>query len=78
MYYSTRPNLTTGSPSATVSYTADGLYSTDVSLAGGSTYWLAVTARNSDSLDSEPVEIGPFVADSTAPSAPVAYVDSTF
>ena len=79
IYYSTSsPASTSGSPNATKSYTTDGYYSQDVTLADGTTYYFAVTARTSGGVESSAVTAGPVVADSTAPDAPPIYTSAAF
>jgi hypothetical protein len=79
VYYGTSPEITPGSPDATESYTKDKTYTKDLTLSGGTTYWLAVTARTSAPVESALSRIvGPIVADSAAPDAPAAFVSQTW
>ena len=79
VYYSTSSAIVPGSPDATVSYTTDKTYSIDLSLDDGLTYWLAVTARSAEGVESYLSEvIGPFVAKATPPAAPAVYARSEF
>ena len=79
LYHSTTPTITPGSPNETESYTSDGSYSKDITLSDGVTYWLAITARSSDPIESYLSRIvGPLVADATAPSAPTVYTSTVF
>lgn len=73
LYYSASPNITKGSPQATETYVgADGfLYAHAFTLTDAATYYFGVAAYISDTeVEGELLEIGPFVADGTAPSQP--------
>ena len=79
VYYATSPAIAPGSPDATVAYAADKTYSIDLPLDDGVTYWLAVTARSAEAVESHLSEvIGPFVAKATPPAAPAVYARSEF
>jgi hypothetical protein len=81
VYCALRPRIASGSPSALVSYTRDGLVSHTFDLTGGASYWFAVTARRGPPRRIEsrmPAPIGPFVADASTPSAPLVTVSRTF
>ena len=79
IYYGTDPNITPGSPNTTESYTADGVYSKDITLSDGVAYYFAMTARTSGGVESHlSGVIGPYIADSTAPDAPNLLASTTF
>jgi len=79
IYYAHSPDITPGSPQATETYTGDTLYAKTLSLTGGQTYYLAVTARSSSGVESHLSEIvGPCVADASAPAAPQLYASASF
>ena len=61
---------TQGSPDATETFTRDKTYTEDLTLVDGTAYWFAVTARTAGGVESLPKQIGPYIADSTAPGAP--------
>jgi len=79
VYHAPSADITPGSPQATVTYQADGRYTTTLNLTDGQTYYFAVTARTTAGVESRlsPV-VGPFVADATAPTAPTVYVAPSF
>ena len=70
IYYQANPYITLGSPNTTETYTTDKTYTKNLSLVDGTCYWLAITARTSGGVESTPVKVGPYIADSTAPSTP--------
>lgn len=79
LYHAARPRIATGSPQATVDYTADGAYRATLELAAAQTYWLAVTARTPGGVESRVgVAVGPCGADGAAPPQPAVYADTTF
>ncbi|NQU75802.1 MAG: hypothetical protein HQ546_05755, partial [Planctomycetes bacterium] len=79
VYYGNSPEVdVSGSPAATVSYTSEGHYSTELTLTDHATYWLAVVARTGSGVASDAVTAGPAVADAMAPSTPNIYTDCTF
>jgi len=79
LYYAQEPSIDPGSPQATESYTADGPYSKDLTLADGVTYFFALTARTAAGVESHLSKmIGPFVADSAAPATPGLYTSQSF
>jgi len=79
LYYATSPTITAGSPDATESFSSEGRYSHTFSLTGGQTYWFAVTARTSGGVESPLSKIiGPYVADDTAPGAPIVSLSTRF
>ena len=79
IYYGSSPEIIPGSPDATESYTADGNYTKDITGSDGNSYYLAVTARTADPVESDLSEVvGPIIADATAPSEPTVYASTTF
>jgi len=72
------PVDTGGAADATETYTADGSYSKDITLADGATYYFAVTAFSATAVRSPAAVVGPVVADDTAPATPTIYAGSTF
>ena len=79
VYYASSGSITPGSPDATETYTADGTYSHTFTLSDGQTYWFAVTAGDSQGVESHLSGIiGPYLADATAPAAPAVTVSTTF
>jgi len=78
LYHADGPGIAPGSAQATVAYTADGRYSHVFSLGDGQTCYFAVTARNSEGVESHLSDvIGPYLADATAPAAPTVSVSTT-
>ena len=79
LYYASGPEITVGSPQATVSYERDGRYSCSLSLVGGQTYFFGLTARSAGGVESylSPV-VGPVVADSSTPMQPPVVLTTTF
>ena len=69
---------TSGSPAATVTYGADGLVWTELTLTSGTTYWLVVTARTAGGVASQAALTGPVVADAAGAASPVIYADAAF
>jgi len=80
VYCAAGPRIASGTPSAVVDYTRDGMLSHTFDLADGGSYWFAVTARLGPPWRIEsrmPAPIGPFVADALAPPAPSVVVSRT-
>ena len=79
IYYANEPGITVGSPNTTESYASDGNYSKDLTLTDGTTYYFAITARSSDSVESDKLELAEsYVADSTGPDSPTVYISHTW
>ena len=79
IYSSDSPDIAPGSPDATVGYTGDTTYSTELTFDDGATRYLAVTARSSGGVESALSEIlGPFVAVDSEPEAPTVYAQAVF
>lgn len=72
VWYAAEPDVdTSGAPNATVTYTRAGkFYEHTFTLTDGVAYWFAVKARTATNA-SDAVIAGPYIADSTAPDAPI-------
>jgi len=79
LYCSTSPDIEAGCPSATEPFVSGGEYSHTFCLENGRSYWFAVTTRDSGGCESYLSNvIGPFVADTVAPSDPTVNVFTRF
>ena len=79
LYCAAAPDITPGSPQATVAYAGEGEYSHTFSLADGQSYWFAVTARSGGGVESHLSRVvGPYLADATAPAPPSVVISKTF
>lgn len=67
-----------GGADGTVNYTEDTSYSKDFTLADGTAYYVRIVARAVGGEESDPVVVGPLLADSSAPSSPGQVVTQTF
>ena len=64
---------TDGAATASETYTADGLYTKDLTLVDGVTYWFAVNAVTAAAAVGPNSFAGPAIADATAPDAPTIF-----
>ena len=67
-----------GAPDATVVYAADIPYTQDFTLVDGTAYFVRIVARSAGAVESDPVIVGPLLADSSAPDVPAQLITQTF
>ena len=77
IWYGTTPPTGTGAPDHTATYSADGYSYKDFTLTDATAYYFRLVARDG-SVESEPLIIGPYLADSTAPDAPTLTAEATW
>lgn len=63
---------------ATPVWVSDGPYTQDFTLTDGLAYFFRIVARTAGGVESNPVIVGPLLADSTAPAAPAMVNTQTF
>jgi hypothetical protein len=79
VYHSQSPGVdVSGQPAAIVSYDGDVIYSAELGLTGGYSYWFAVVARTGEGVPSVPAFAGPVVARAASPTGPRVYADAGF
>lgn len=78
IWYDTDPDtLGSGAADASVAYDGERSYDKDFTLTDGLSYYFRVVAIQGDA-ESDPVDIGPYTADDTAPATPTVTVGTTW